>query len=228
MKTFKRLIIIPARGGSKRIKNKNIKKFKGKPIIFYSINSAKQSKLFDVIHVSTESLKIKNILKNKVKIDFMRPKYLSSDKTPIYKVLINVVENFYKREINFKEIWCMMPCAPNIESIDLIKASNFYNKKKIKLPVYSVSKYKVPIEWSNKLDKKNILRPINKKAQMMRSQDLRKKYYDAGQFYIFPGSKISKLNFKQNNFLKYGYVLPFSKSIDIDDKEDWKLAEKIN
>ena len=62
-------------------------------------------------------------------------------------------------------------------------------KKKRKLPVYSVSKYKVPIEWSNKLDKKGILSPINRKAQMIRSQDLKDKYYDAGQFYIFPEIK---------------------------------------
>ena len=228
MQTFNRLIIIPARGGSKRIKNKNIKKFRGKPIIFYSINSAKKSKLFDFIHVSTESLRIKKILKNILKINFMRPKNLSLSKTPIHEVLKNVVENFIKNGIKFKEIWCMMPCAPNIDSDDLIKASNFYEKKKRKLPVYSVSKYKVPIEWSNKLDKKGVLSPINRKAQMIRSQDLKDKYYDAGQFYIFPGNKISKLNFKKNNFLRYGYVLPFSKSIDIDDDEDWKIAEKIH
>ena len=61
MKNYKRLIIIPARGGSKRIKDKNIKKFNGKPIIYYSIDSAKKSKLFDIIHVSTESTKIKRL-----------------------------------------------------------------------------------------------------------------------------------------------------------------------
>ena len=54
------LCIIPARGGSKRIKNKNIKKFFGKPIIYYSIIAAKKSKCFDKIIVSTEN---KNIVK---------------------------------------------------------------------------------------------------------------------------------------------------------------------
>ena len=61
---------------------------------------------------------------------------------------------------------------------------------------------------------------------MLRSQDLEDKFYDAGQFYIFPGKEITKLNFK-NNFLRYGYILPFVKSIDIDDQEDWNIAEKI-
>lgn len=227
MKNLKRLIIIPARGGSKRIKDKHIKKFNGKPIIYYSINSAKKSKLFDIIHVSTESIKIKNFIKEKIKIDFMRPKFLSSDNTPIYKVILNVVNNFEKKMIGFDEIWCLMPCAPNISFKDLIDAANFYKKKRKKLPVYAVSKYRVPIEWSSKLDKNGILHPLNKRSQMLRSQDLEDKFYDAGQFYIFPGKEISKLNFKKNNFLRYGYTLPFSKSIDIDDQEDWNIAEKI-
>ena len=65
MKKLKRLLIIPARGGSKRIKNKNIKKFKKKPIIYYTINSAVKSKLFNKIHVSTESNLIKKIVEKK-------------------------------------------------------------------------------------------------------------------------------------------------------------------
>ena len=65
MKKLKRLLIIPARGGSKRIKNKNIKKFKKKPIIYYTINSAVKSKLFNKIHVSTESNLIKKLWKEK-------------------------------------------------------------------------------------------------------------------------------------------------------------------
>ena len=65
MKLLKRLLIIPARGGSKRIKNKNIKKFKSKPIIYYTIENAIKSKLFNKIHVSTDSKKIEKIVKKK-------------------------------------------------------------------------------------------------------------------------------------------------------------------
>ena len=61
---IKRLLIIPARVGSKRIKNKNFKKFNGKPIIFYSIESALKSNIFCEIHVSTDNKKINTILKN--------------------------------------------------------------------------------------------------------------------------------------------------------------------
>ena len=77
------IAIIPARGGSKRIKNKNIKIFCGKPMISYSINEAKKTKLFDKIIVSTDSSKIKKISeKFGAEVPFVRPKNLSDDFTP--------------------------------------------------------------------------------------------------------------------------------------------------
>ena len=89
-KKISRLAIIPARSGSKRILNKNIKNFNKKPIINYSINNAVNSKLFKKIHISTDSLKMKNFIEknNNLKIDFLRIKKLSTDQTP----LINVVK----------------------------------------------------------------------------------------------------------------------------------------
>ena len=75
------IAIIPARGGSKRIKNKNVKFFFNKPVIYWSIKAAKQSKLFDKIIVSTDSKKIANICKKyNVEVPFLRPKILSNDK----------------------------------------------------------------------------------------------------------------------------------------------------
>ena len=77
---IKRLAIIPARGGSKRIKNKNLKFFFGKPLIYYSILAAKKSKIFSKIHVSSDSSKILNYVKNlNVQTEFKRPKNLSND-----------------------------------------------------------------------------------------------------------------------------------------------------
>ena len=124
---LKRLLIIPARGGSKRIKNKNIKKFNNKPIIFYSIESAKKSKLFNKIHVSTDSRKISNVVKKKgIEVDFLRPKKISDDKTALHDVYKFVVQKYEKLGFSFNEIWTLMPCAPNINYKDLISASKFF------------------------------------------------------------------------------------------------------
>ena len=229
MKKLKRLLIIPARGGSKRIKNKNIKKFKKKPIIYYTINSAVKSKLFNKIHVSTESNLIKKIVeKKKINIDFMRTKKLSNDKTPLFEVYKYVVTEYKKIGYVFDEIWSIMPCAPNLNAKDLKRISIFYKKLKIKKPLLSISKYKVPIEWAYTINKKGELTSLSRKSQLLRSQDIEDKYYDAGQFYIYPGKKLLKLNFIKKNYSYIGYKLPFRKSIDIDDIEDWKIAEKLH
>ena len=68
---IKRLAIIPARGGSKRIKNKNLKNFFGKPLIYYSILAAKKSKIFSEIHVSADSKKILKYQKLKILVQLL-------------------------------------------------------------------------------------------------------------------------------------------------------------
>ena len=85
---YKRLAIIPAKGKSKRIKNKNSKNFFGKPIIYYTLNNAIKSKLFNKIHVSSENKKILTISENLgIQTDFIRPKKLSRDSVILNDVL---------------------------------------------------------------------------------------------------------------------------------------------
>ena len=106
------LAIIPARGGSKGIKNKNFVKINNRYLIDYTILEAKKSKLIDKIIISTDSEKIIRIAK-KSKVDFIkRPKLLSQDKTPIYPVIKHVL-NFEKRINNFYDyIVILQPTTP--------------------------------------------------------------------------------------------------------------------
>ena len=228
MKKVKRLMIIPARGNSKRIKDKNIKIFHGNPIIYYSIDSSIKSNLFDKIHISTDSIKIKNIVEKKgIKIDFMRPKKLSGDLTPLIDVFQNVINEYSKKGFNYDEVWSLMPCSPLIDDKDLKKIASFYDKQSLKKPLLSISRYKTPIQWAYKIKRKNQIKPINIKLHKLRSQDLPPRYFDAGQFVIFPVKFMNSESFTKriNSFL--GYILPPEKAIDIDLQEDWKLAEII-
>ncbi len=221
-------MIIPARGNSKRIKDKNIKIFHGNPIIYYSIDSSIKSNLFDKIHISTDSIKIKNIVEKKgIKIDFMRPKKLSGDLTPLMDVFQNVVDEYSKQGFNYDEVWSLMPCSPLIDDKDLKKIASFYDKKYSKRPLLSISRYKVPVEWAYRIEKKNNIKPINIKFHKLRSQDLPASYFDAGQFVIFPIKYIKTESFSKRITSFLGYILPPEKSIDIDLEEDWKLAEII-
>ena len=113
----KRLLIIPARGGSKRIKNKNIKNFCGKPIIYYTIDLAKKTKLFHKIHVSTESKEILDCVKKKnILFDFLRTKKISGDKIPIFDVIDFVINKYKNSGFVFDEVWSISACAPLILS----------------------------------------------------------------------------------------------------------------
>ena len=90
-----RILIIPARSGSKRIKNKNIKKIGGKPIISWTIRTAKKSKLFDEIHVSTDSPKIVSLVeKLSLKVRFKRNKILSGDNVPLMDVFNFIIKKY--------------------------------------------------------------------------------------------------------------------------------------
>ncbi len=84
----KRLAVIPARSGSKRIPNKNIRNFCGKPIIYYTIQAAITSGLFDTVHVSTDSYEVAELVGSiGLNVDFLRPPQLADDRTPIMPVL---------------------------------------------------------------------------------------------------------------------------------------------
>ncbi len=221
----KRLLVIPARSGSKRIKNKNFKNFKGYPIISYSILTALKSKIFKKIVVSIDDKKFTKYLKKfKIEISY-RSKKLSKDDTSTEDVLRSIIEEFEKSNNYFDEVWSLAPCSPLIKKEDLINASLLLkkNKKKIVLPV---TEYSAPIEWSFKMSKRNKLLPHKKNFYKIRSQDLPKSYHDTGNFVGIPIHHFRKKNI---DFDKHyvGLKIPKNRSVDIDDLEDWKIAERL-
>mgnify|MGYP001250246523 CR=1 FL=1 len=225
---IKRILIIPARQGSKRIRNKNIKSFLGLPIIAYSIISGKKSNLFSKIHVSTDSKKIKKISeKYGAKSEFLRPKHLAKSNVPIFKVLKYVIEEFKKRNQDFDEIWCLLPCAPLINYQDLKKISRGISQKKYFKPLLTIAKYQAPIEWAFKIKKKLKLSPLNGKKFLSPSQKLEELFFDTGSLYVFDRLDLFKTKLKNIYKKFYGYKLPSHKAIDIDDIDDWNFALKL-
>jgi len=225
---MKRLAIIPARGGSKRIKNKNMRDFMGKPMIHHVLETLKASKLFNRIHVSTDSLKIKNTVENlSIKIDFLRPKKLADDLTPIMPVLKYVTEEYIKMKIYFDQIWLIMPCSPLLLKSDFIDAENIYKSQKIKCKLMTVSKYPAPIEWAYKKDCNGILKAVNVGAFKIPSQGIEPSYYDTGNFCIFSEKDIliSEGAGEGENF--FPFEIPFTRGLDIDDESDWEAAENL-
>ena len=225
---MKRIAIIPARGGSKRIPQKNIKNFCGKPIIEYPIQALHESKLFDKIHVSTDDERIASLIRKlDLDIDFYRPNELSDDHTPIMPVIKYVLEEYKKRKVFFDEIWIVLPCSPMIKSADLLQASLMFKKNDNSKSLMTVAEYAVPIEWAYEINEKGDLSPMNKGSFAIRSQDIKKKFYDAGMFYVYSKSTISKIHSGGSDENIMPFIIPKARAIDIDSYEDWDLAEKI-
>jgi len=223
-KKIKRLLVIPAKGKSTRIKNKNIKIFLNKPIIYYILDEARKSKLFSKIHVSTDSKKIANVVKKKISIDFYRPKSLSGSKVPIYDVARFVLEQYEKLNVIFDEIWIALPCSPLIDFIDLKNISK--ELIKIQKPLITISRFPSPIEWALAMRGSKLI-PINKKKLLINSQNFSHKYYDTGQVFASSLNQFKKI--KEKNIINHshGYLMPPQKSVDIDDMIDWKTSETL-
>ena len=220
------IAIIPARGGSKRIKNKNIKNFLSKPILYWTLKSLQKSNLFNRIIVSTDNLNIKNIsLKLGVDEIIDRPKNLSDDITPTKPVIEHAIKNMkFKDHKKVKFICCVYPCNPFLNSNDL-KNSFKMLKKNLKNFVFPITEYPHPIQRAFKLKKDNKLIFFNKKNELTRTQDLIKSFHDAGQFYW--GTKNNWLSKNKMHSNSLGYIISKWRSVDIDNNEDWKKAELL-
>ena len=218
----KRLALIPARYNSKRILKKNIKIFSKKPIILHVLEEIKKSKLFTEIHISTESKEIFSLVKKfNYKVEFMRPKYLANDQTVLIDVMNFVINKYKKLQKSFDELWLILPTAALIKKEDLIKASKYYKKNKIK-NMMAVSKFPAPIEWSMKIEK-NILKPLKKSSLDLPSSLFKDTYYDTGTFIVYDIKNLLKNKIKKNIDFS-PYILPSYKGVDIDTLDDWNLA----
>lgn len=225
----KRIAIIPARGGSKRIPRKNIREFAGKPMIAYVLETAQKSRLFQKIHVSTEDSEITDIVESLgFTNDFKRPKSLSDDDTPIMPVLKYVLEKYESRGEFYDEAWMLMACNPLIDHQDLISASELFKNQSSISPVIAVTEYPVPIEWAFDMDEKSFsLKPLQKGMFAVSSSELSPKYFDAGTFSIWKSSMILSSSGPGSDEMFIGFKLPKSKCIDIDVEEDWYIAEAL-
>lgn len=121
------IAIIPARAGSKRIKNKNIKLFNGKPIIYYAIKKAINSKIFKKVIVSTDSYKIKKISeKYGADVPFLRPDSLSDDFAGTIDVIKHAIKKISNKNDKNLNICCIYPATPLLKKNDLINSYKIF------------------------------------------------------------------------------------------------------
>lgn len=217
------LAIIPARAGSKRIPNKNIKEFFGKPIIYYPLYEALSSKIFSEVMVSTDSLKIAKLSeKYGAKIPFMRSQKNSDDHAILPDVIEEVLSEYKKLGKDFDNICCIMPTNPFLTSNILTDSFKKFKEGNGESMI-AVKKINTPIEKTYEL-KNNMLYPLFKDHFKTRTQDLQPKYSDAGSFFWVTTAAFNEHKKGITN-KTIPYILDESQVQDIDNLDDWKLAE---
>jgi len=205
---------IPARSGSKRIKNKNFVKIDKKALIIHVIDNLKKVRELKKICVSTDSLKIKKILENyKVHVGNLREKNLSNDKANFMDLVKKDLKRYSKDN---EDIFFILPTAILINYKIIKKAISIYKKYKpdILMSCTNTNPYFSIIKKNEKW------KPLFKKEIFKNTQDLKKTVIDAGCFYIFNKKKINKYkSFKDVNFL-IPFLINKNISVDVDINED--------
>jgi N-acylneuraminate cytidylyltransferase len=153
----------------------------------------------------------------------MRSKKNADDYATTIDVLREVLDEYEKIERKFDYVCCIYPTAPLIRSEWIRKAKELLEKTPETESVVPVLKYPVPIEWAMKIDN-GFLMPEHPEKQLLRSQDLLPRYYDSGQFY-FTTTKFIQKNDNLINEHTIPIFLNDTEAQDIDNEEDWQMAE---
>ena len=221
------LVLIPARLGSKGLKNKNIKNFHGKPLIAHTIIAAKKVKKVNRIIVVTESKKIKKIAeKFGAEVPFLRPKRLATSSSLAIDSYIYTIKKIQKNEKKkIRTFMVLLPTSPLRNSNHITKALNKFNSKKHD-SLISVSRSDIPISWNKILDKKGFLKEIFIENGILKNrQHSRASYIPNGAIYIFKFALLEK--YRKYIFKKtIAFIMDKRNSIDIDNIGEFNLAKK--
>lgn len=220
---MRKIAIITARGGSKRIPRKNIREFCGRPILAYSIEAARESGLFDTVMVSTDDAEIAEIARRYgAEVPFYRSEDTANDFATTNDVLLEVLAEYEKRGERYELGCCIYPTAPFVTAGKLQDAMRRLESSGadtlIPVVAFSYPPQRAMIVREDRL--------VFEYPQYLdsRSQDLEPHYHDVGQFYLFYTDA-----FKRNRKLMTGDILPYVVSElevqDIDSLTDWEIAE---
>jgi len=219
----KPIAIIPAKGFSNRVKNKNLRNINGKPLIVYTIEKCIKSKLFSDIIINTDSQKIISIAKKNNCSFFKRPKALSIGSTPLIKVI-----NYMTKALDLidQNYGILLATSPLRHELDLKNAWKMY--KKYKKSVVSVSKYETPIQLAHFIDGRGFLKPYFPKnySNSTKSTNHRSAYkYNGSIIFNNSSTLLNQKNLIGKNPIPY--IMPETRSIDIDHEYQIQLVKKL-
>lgn len=224
---MKRIAIIPARSGSKGLKDKNIKELNGKPLIAYSIEAAIESKMFDKIFVSTDSPKYADIaIQYGADASFLRSEENSSDTAGSWDVIREVISRFKEIGEVYDEVMLLQATSPLRTAYDIVKSIELLHEKKGNAVVSLTECDHSPI-WCNTLPEDKSMDKFDREEYKDLPRQMLPTFYRYnGAIYLVTAKELQN---KEHMLEKgcYAYIMPQSRSIDIDTALDFMIAETI-
>lgn len=224
---MKHIAIIPARSGSKGLKDKNIKELCGKPLIAYTIEAAMESCMFDEIMVSTDSEIYAGIAREYgAKVPFLRSEILSSDNASSWDVVKDVLERYRKLGKKYDTVALLQPTSPLRDASDIHRAYKVLNEKKA-TSVVSVCPMEHSPMWCNVLQADDSLYNFILPETMSKGgrQHLEQYYRLNGAIYICCIDNLKKTLALLYDERCFAYKMSKEHSVDIDDISDFMMAE---
>lgn len=223
---MKNIAIIPARSGSKGVKDKNIRTLCGRPLMAYTIEAALKSCMFDEVMVSTDSEKYAEIAKQYgAAVPFLRSEKTASDTADSWD-MVDEVLNCYKTLGKEFDTFCLLqPTSPLRTSEDIIAAYSLY-KEKADFAVVSVCEAEHSPLWCGHLPESHELVNFVDNEKLNQRQAGEKFFRLNGAIYIV---KVSAFKNNRDFYHKgsFAYIMSQEKSVDIDTEIDFKLAEQL-
>ncbi|WP_068547297.1 cytidylyltransferase domain-containing protein [Thalassotalea crassostreae] len=225
-KENKCIALIPARGGSKRLPNKNVLALNGSPLIAWTIRAALASQYISKVYVTTDCQKIADVaIKYGAEVPFIRPDYLSSDTATSNDVLLHAIDKVGLSEGD--SIMLLQPTSPLRSTLHIDESIELFRKRKAG-GVVSVCQCEHSPLWSNTLPSDNSMGdflPPNLISK--RSQDIPKYFRLNGAIYLYGVKGVKENNGIYYDSSVFAYEMKSIDSVDIDESIDFKLAQVL-
>lgn len=226
---MKKLALIPARGGSKRLPGKNYKILGDKPLVAYPIEAAINSGCFDKIVLSTDSDEIAEIGGKYPEVSVeKRDEELASDSATIRQVALDLMERYDINNEHYDIITIMLPTAPFVKSGDIVKGLDLISSEDDLSGVISITEFDFPPQKGSILSENNLLHPVWPNSPFFtgktRTQDQYQIYHENGCFFICKWKSLLTNKSYYIGKVK-AYVMPRIQSVDIDNEIDFIYAQ---
>ena len=224
---MKHIAVIPARSGSKGLVDKNIKLMNGKPLLAYSIEAARESEMFDVVHVSTDSEKYAAIAREYgADVPFLRSPQTATDTASSWEVVLEVLDQYAKQGQQFDTVTLLQPTSPLRTPADICAAYGLMQEKAASAVVAVCQPEHSPL-WCNTLPADHNMDGFLKSEALAPRQSIPAYYRINGALYIISTEELYTKKGLDYNGNTYAYIMPRNRSADIDDEMDFMIAEML-